>query len=68
VSVPRDRINIQENDAEKIIQVLNTLNIHKHRFPAAEARRLAQKCEIHTLANQGRWFHMAETTRSSGAR
>jgi hypothetical protein len=37
-------------------------------FPAAEARRLAQKREIHSTPTHGSWLNMAEMTRSIVAR
>jgi hypothetical protein len=37
-------------------------------FPAAEARRLAQKLEIHSTPKHGSWLHMAEITLSLVAR
>jgi hypothetical protein len=37
-------------------------------FPAAEARRLAQKLEIHSTPKHGSWLNMAEITLSIVAR
>jgi hypothetical protein len=52
-------------DAEKIILVLDNLNTHTpaslyHAFPAAEAKRLSDKLEIHYTPTHGSWLNMAE--------
>jgi len=51
--------------AEKIVLVMDNLNTHRiaslyATFPAAEARRLASKLEIHYTPIHGSWLNMAE--------
>ena len=51
--------------AEKIVLVMDHLNTHNiaslyEAFPAAEARRLAEKLEIHHTPKHGSWLNMAE--------
>jgi transposase len=52
-------------EAEKIILVVDNLNIHHpaalyQRFPPAEARRLAARIEWHYTPEHGSWLNMAE--------
>lgn len=52
-------------EAEKIVLVMDNLNTHNiaslyESFPAAEARRLAEKLEIHHTPKHGSWLNMAE--------
>jgi transposase len=52
-------------DAERIVLVLDNLNIHSpaslyQAFPPAEAKRLADKLEIHYTPKHGSWLNMAE--------
>ena len=52
-------------DAEKIVLVLDNLNIHStaslyQGFEPAEAKRLAEKLEIHYTPKHGSWLNMAE--------
>jgi DDE superfamily endonuclease len=51
---------------EKIVLVMDQLNTHSpgslyEAFPAAEAKRLANKLEIHHTPKHGSWLNMAET-------
>lgn len=51
--------------AEKIVLVLDNLNIHTpaslyEAFPPAEAKRLADRLEIHHTPKHGSWLNMAE--------
>ena len=51
--------------AEKIILVMDNLNTHStaslyQAFPPAEARRLAEKLEIHHTPKHASWLNMAE--------
>jgi hypothetical protein len=51
--------------AEKIVLVLDKLNIHSpaslyEAFPPAEAKRLADRLEIHHTPKHGSWLNMAE--------
>ena len=52
-------------DAEKIVLVLDNLNTHSiaslyAAFEPAEARRLAERLEIHYTPKHGSWLNMAE--------
>lgn len=52
-------------DAEKIILVMDNLNTHKpaslyKRYPAAEARRIIKRLEIHYTPKHGSWLDIAE--------
>jgi len=52
-------------DAEKVVLVLDQLNIHNtaslyQAFEPAEAKRLADKLEIHHTPKHGSWLNMAE--------
>jgi hypothetical protein len=51
--------------AEKIVLVMDNLNTHSpvslyEAFPPAEAKRLAERLEIHHTPKQGSWLNMAE--------
>src|SRR3954463_14935859 len=51
--------------AERLIVVLDQLNTHGlaslyAAYPPAEARRLAQKLELHHTPKHGSWLNMAE--------
>jgi hypothetical protein len=52
-------------EAEKIVLVLDNLNTHKlaslyEAFPPEQARRLAEKFEIHHTPKHGSWLNVAE--------
>ena len=52
--------------AEKIILVQDNLNTHPpaslyQTFPAAEARRLVERCEWHYTPRHGCWLNLAES-------
>ena len=52
-------------DAERLVLVLDNLNTHTpaslyEAFPPAEAKRLADKLEIHYTPKHGSWLNMAE--------
>jgi len=52
-------------DAEKIVLVMDNLNTHTpaslyEAFPPQEAKRLADKLEIHHTPRHGSWLNMAE--------
>lgn len=52
-------------DAEKIVLVMDNLNTHKvaslyKRYPAAEARRITKRLEIHYTPKHGSWLDIAE--------
>ena len=53
------------SDSEKIVLVMDNLNTHKkaslyETFEAAEAKRIADKLEIHYTPRHGSWLNMAE--------
>jgi hypothetical protein len=61
----RELVDIHYPDAEKIVLVLDNLNTHSEgslyeAFEPAEARRLAEKLEIHYTPKHGSWLNMAE--------
>ena len=61
----RELLDAHYPDAEKIILVLDNLNTHSEgsfyeAFEPAEARRLAEKVEIHYTPKHGSWLNMAE--------
>ena len=61
----RDLADIQYPDAEKIVLVLDNLNTHGlgslyEAFPAAEAKRLVNRFEVHPTPKHGSWLNMAE--------
>jgi len=52
-------------DAEKVVLVMDNLNTHGpaslyQTFPPEEAKRLADKLEIHYMPKHGSWLNMAE--------
>jgi hypothetical protein len=61
----RELVDVHYPDAEKIVLVLDNLNTHSkgslyEAFEPAEARRLAEKLEIHHTPKHGSWLNMAE--------
>jgi DDE superfamily endonuclease len=61
----RDLVDVHYPDAERIVLVLDNLNIHTPAslyvaFEPAEAKRLADKLEIHYTPKHGSWLNMAE--------
>jgi hypothetical protein len=60
-------------DAEKVVLVMDNLNTHKlaslyEAFPPEQARRLAERLEIHHTPKHGSWLNMAEIELSVLAR
>ncbi len=60
-------------DAEVVVVVMDNLNTHKlaslyEAFPAEQARRIAEKLEIHHTPKHGSWLNMAEIELSVLAR
>ena len=52
-------------EAEKVVLVMDNLNTHRlvslyEAFPAAKARRLAERLEVHYTPEHGSWLNMAE--------
>lgn len=63
--VVRDLVDVHYPDAERIVLVLDNLNTHSpaslyHAFPAPEAKRIADRLEIHYTPKHGSWLNMAE--------
>ena len=61
----RTLVDVHYPHAEKIVLVMDNLNIHSpaslyEAFPPAEARRLADRLEIHHTPRHGSWLNMAE--------
>jgi hypothetical protein len=61
----KDLIEVHYPDAAQIVLVLDQLNTHSpaslyEAFPPAEAKRLADKLEIHYTPKHGSWLNMAE--------
>jgi hypothetical protein len=60
-------------DAERVVLVLDNLNTHTlgalyEAFPAPEARRLAERLELHYTPKHGSWLNVAEIELSVLAR
>ena len=60
-------------DAERVVLVMDQLNTHAvaslyEAFPPAEARRLADRLEVHHTPKHGSWLNMAEIELSALAR
>jgi hypothetical protein len=58
-------VDVQFPDADKIVLVLDNLNTHTpaslyQAFAPAEAKRLADKLEVHYTPRHGSWLNMAE--------
>ena len=63
--VLRQLVNVVYRDAERIVLVVDNLNIHHpaclyERFDPAEARRIASKIEWHYTPEHGSWLNIAE--------
>lgn len=63
--VLRDLVDVVYPDAEKIVLVVDNLNIHHpaclyERFPPAEARRIAERIEWHYTPEHASWLNIAE--------
>jgi hypothetical protein len=61
----REMVDVHYPDAEKITLVMDNLSTHKlaslyEVFEPGEARRIAQKLEIHYTPKHGSWLNMAE--------
>jgi hypothetical protein len=61
----KDLVDVRHPDAEKIVLVCDQLNTHHPAalyatFPPAEAKRLADKLEIHYTPKHGSWLNIAE--------
>ena len=61
----KELVDVHYRDARKIVLVMDNLNTHGaaslyEAFPAPEARRIADKLEIHYTPKHGSWLNMAE--------
>jgi hypothetical protein len=61
----RELVDVHFPDADTIVLVMDNLNTHQlaslyAAFPPAEARRIAEKLEIHFTPKHGSWLDMAE--------
>ena len=61
----KDLIDVRYPAAERIVLVMDNLNTHSPAslyevFPPAEAKRLADKLEIHHTPKHGSWLNIAE--------
>jgi len=61
----KELVDVHYPTAERIVLVLDQLNTHSpaslySAFPPAEAKRLADKLEIHHTPKHGSWLNMAE--------
>jgi hypothetical protein len=61
----RDRVDVHYPSAERIRLVMDNRNTHRlaslyEAFEPAEARRLAQRLEIHYTPKHGSWLNIAE--------
>ena len=64
-SLLRDLSDVHYAEADKIVLVMDNLNTHKlsvlyQAFPAAEARRLYERFEVHHTPKHASWLNMAE--------
>jgi hypothetical protein len=71
--VIQDLVDVQYPEAECIVLVMDNLNTHTpaslyEAFEPAEAKRLADKLEIHYTPKHGSWLNMAEIELSVLAR
>jgi len=69
----QDLVDVHYPDAKRIVLVMDQLNTHSpaslyEAFPPAEAKRLADKLEIHHTPKHGSWLNMAEIELSVLAR
>jgi DDE superfamily endonuclease len=58
-------VDVRYPEAERIVLILDNLNVHTPGalydvFPPAEAKRLADKLEIHYTPKHGSWLNIAE--------
>ena len=70
--VIKDLVDVHYPEAERVVLVLDNLNTHTpgslyEAFPPAEAKRLADKLEIHYTPKHGSWLNVAEIELSTMA-
>jgi transposase len=61
----QELVDVRYAEAERIVLVMDNLNTHRvaslyEAFPPAEAKRLADKLELHYTPKHGSWLNMAE--------
>jgi hypothetical protein len=61
----RDLVDGRYRDTDKIVLVMDQLNIHDpaslyEAFPPAEAKRIADRLEVHHTPKHGSWLNIAE--------
>jgi hypothetical protein len=61
----KELVDVHDPDAEKLVLVMDRLNTHSpaslyEAFPPAEAKRIADKLELHYTPEHGSWLNMAE--------
>jgi hypothetical protein len=66
----KDLVDVHYPAADRIVLVMDQLNTHSpaslyEAFPPAEAKRLADKLEIHYTPKHGSWLNMAEVELSA---
>lgn len=71
--VAKDLVDVHFPDAEKVVVVMDNLNTHTaaslyEAFPPEEAKRIAERLEIHYTPKHGSWLNMAEIELSVLAR
>lgn len=64
-AVLRELVDVHYPDADRLVLVMDNLNTHTpaalyEAFPPAEAKRLADKLEIHYTPKHGSWLNIAE--------
>ena len=69
----RELVDVHHRNAERIVLVMDNLNTHTpgslyEAFPPAEAKRLADRLEIHYTPKHGSWLNVAEIELSVLAR
>jgi transposase len=72
-TVVQELVDVHYPDAEKVVLVLDNLNTHTlgslyETFAPEEARRIAERLEIHYTPKHGSWLNMAEIELSVLAR
>ena len=72
-AVLRELVDVHYPEVEKIVLVMDNLNTHTlgalyEAFPPEEARRIAERLEIHYTPKHGSWLNMAESELSILAR
>jgi hypothetical protein len=61
----KELVDVHYPEAEQVVLVMDNLNTHtpaslSEAFPPAEAKRLADRLEIHYTPKHGSWLNMAE--------